>query len=85
MGKVPDPASRPAKCPLTAAGFQADAEGGMESPMWVEADDLDMEPCVQDEDRSHGTAAPSIGDCNMDCCHCALRWYARRIINQREN
>jgi hypothetical protein len=76
---------RPINCPLTSAGFRADAGPEMESPMWAEADDVDIEPCVQDVDRSHGTTVSSIGDCNLDCCHCALRWYARRIITQREN
>jgi hypothetical protein len=80
-----DPTPRPINCPLTSAGFSADAGPDMESPAWVEADDLDIEPCVEDVDRSRGTTAASLGDCNLDCCHCAIRWYARRIVNLREN
>lgn len=52
--------------------------------MWAEVDDPDIEPCVQDLDASRATIS-TIGDCNLDCCHCAIRWYARRIVNQRDN
>jgi hypothetical protein len=82
MPKAPDP--RPIICPLTSAGFRADAESGMESPAWAEADDLEIDLCAQDLDASRG-AAPGFGDCNLDCCHCAIRWYARRIVDLREN
>jgi hypothetical protein len=82
MPKDPDP--RPIICPLTSAGFHADAGPGMESPMWAEADDLHIDLCGADQDASR-EGAPSLGDCNLDCCHCAIRWYARRIVNLREN
>jgi hypothetical protein len=84
MPKVPDP-SRPIRCPLTISEFEAGAEAAaLASPMWAEVDDPDIEPCVQDLDASRATIA-TIGDCNLDCCHCAIRWYARRIVNQRDN
>lgn len=83
MAKVPDP-SRPIRCPLTDAEFEAGAEAAALAPIWAEVDAPDMEPCVQDLDASRATIA-SIGDCNLDCCHCAIRWYARRIINRRDN
>jgi len=84
MAKVPDP-SRPIRCPLTDSEFEAGAEAAALAPLWAEAGDQDIEPCVQDVDRSQGTTASHIGDCNLECCHCAIRWYARRIINQRDN
>jgi hypothetical protein len=36
-------------------------------------------------DPSRGTVVSRIGGCNLDCCHCAIRWYARRILHQKEN
>ncbi len=87
MAKVPNP-SRPIRCPLTASEFEAGLKAAALGPRWVEVDDPDieptMEPCVQDPEASRATIA-TIGDCNLDCCHCAIRWYARRIANLREN
>jgi hypothetical protein len=83
MPKVPDP-NRPIRCPLTDSEFEAGAEAAALAPMWAEADDPNIEPCVQDLDASRATIS-TIGDCNLDCCHCAIRWYARRIIDKRDN
>jgi hypothetical protein len=83
--KVPDPSCRPLQCPLTSAGFQAGAGTGLESSLWAEVDDQDIELCVQDLDASREATASGLGDCTRDCCLCALRWYARRIVNQTDN
>ena len=84
MAKVPDP-SRPIRCPFIASESEAKTEAAALAPMWAEVGDQDIGPCVQDVDPSHGTTASHIGDCNLECCHCAIRWYARRIINRRDN
>jgi hypothetical protein len=83
MTKIPDP-SRPIRCPLTVSESEAGAEAAALAPMWAEVDDPDIELCVQDLDASHATIS-TIGDCNLECCHCAIRWYARRIATLREN
>jgi hypothetical protein len=84
MAKAPDP-SRPIRCPLTVSEFEAGTEAAALVPIWAEVDAQNIEQCVQDVDASHGTTAFSIGDCNLECCSCAIRWYARRIINRRDN
>ncbi len=40
--------------------------------------------CVQDIDPSQASTASHFGDCNLECCHCAVRWNARRTLLESE-
>jgi hypothetical protein len=47
-------------------------------------DDQTAGRCVQDIDPSRACTVSHIGDCNLECCYCALRWTARRILLEGE-
>ncbi len=85
MAESNDSSSRPDPCPSLPADKPEEAKAPARSPNWDPEDDEDIERCIQDVDPSRGTVVSRIGGCNLDCCHCAIRWYARRILHQKEN
>jgi hypothetical protein len=40
---------------------------------------LDIECCGQALDPSHSLAVSHLGDCNLECSYCAVRWTTRRV------
>jgi hypothetical protein len=55
------------------------------SPRFTPEDDDDISRCIQDVDPSCATRVSHIGDCNLECCYCAVRWSARRVLHLKEN
>ncbi len=46
--------------------------------------DQTADRCLQDIDPSQASTLSHFGDCNLECCHCAVRWSARRILLESE-
>jgi len=40
---------------------------------------LEIEHCVQALAPSQSLNVSSVGDCNLECSYCAVRWSARRV------
>lgn len=40
--------------------------------------------CLQDIDPSQASTLSHFADCNLECCHCAVRWNGRRIMLENE-
>ena len=84
MAQTIDPSSAPFKSPPTSSEIHALADATMLSPIVAPGDDQTIDRCVQDIDPSHASAVSHIGECNLECCYCALRWSARRTLLQGE-
>jgi hypothetical protein len=84
MAQSIDSSSAPFKSPLTSSEISSLTGGTMLPPVVAPDDDLAFDQCVQDMDPSHASTASHIGDCNLECCNCAIRWNARRILLQTE-
>ena len=84
MAQVIDSSSAPIKSPLTPSEIPAETGDTLPSSGSSREDEQDIEKCVQDLDPSCGSVVSHIGDCNLECCHCALRWLARRIQLHKE-
>jgi hypothetical protein len=84
MAQAIDSSSALFKSPPTSSGIHALTGATMQSPTVASDDDQTVDQCVQDIDPSHASTASHLGDCNLECCNCAIRWSARRILLQRE-
>ena len=84
MAQVVDSSSVLSKAPLTFSEIHAETGATLPSAGSAREDEQDIERCIQDMDPSRASVVSHIGDCNLECCHCAIRWSARRILAQQE-
>jgi hypothetical protein len=84
MAQKIDSSSARSKSPRSPSDIHAVTEATMLSPSVAPDDDQTVDRCVQDIDPSHASTVSHIGDCNLECCHCAIRWSARRNLLQGE-
>jgi hypothetical protein len=84
MAQAIDSSSAPFKSPPTSSEIHVLTGATMRSSMVAQDDDQTVDRCVQDMDPSHASTVSHIGDCNLECCYCDLRWSARRILLRRE-
>lgn len=84
MAHTIDSSSAPFKSPLTSSEIHALIGSAIEPPIVTPDDRQTVDRCVQDIDPSHAPTASHIGDCNLECCNCAIRWSARRNLLQSE-
>ena len=84
MAQVIDSPSAPIKSPLTSSEIYAETGATVQSSRSAREDEQDLERCVLDMDASRAYMVSHIGDCNLECSYCAIRWSARRILTERE-
>jgi hypothetical protein len=84
MAQAIDSSSAPFKSRPTSSGSHAPIGTAMQSPDAALENEQAVDQCVQDLDPSHASMASHLGDCNLECCTCAARWNARRILLERE-
>jgi len=84
MAQAIDSSSARFKSPPTSSGSHASIGATTQSPIVAADDDQTVGQCVQDVDPSHASIASHLGDCNLECCTCAVRWSARRIALENE-
>ena len=80
MAQAIDSSSAPFKSPRTSSRIHAPTG----APIVAPEDDQTVDRCVQDMDLSRASTVSHIGDCNLECCYCVLRWSARRVLLQEE-
>jgi sulfatase maturation enzyme AslB (radical SAM superfamily) len=84
MAQVIDSPSAPIKSPLASSEIHAETGATVPSSRSAREDEQDLERCVLDMDPSRASMVSHIGDCNLECSYCAIRWSARRILTERE-
>jgi len=84
MSQANDSSSAPFKSPPTSSEIHALIGAATQSTIVAPEDDQTVDRCVQDIDPSHASTASHLGDCNLECCTCAVRWSGRRTQLERE-
>jgi hypothetical protein len=84
MADINDSTSTPIESPRPSSQLDARTPADASSRFTPEDDD-DITRCIQDVDPSCATKVSHIGDCNLECCYCAVRWRARRVLHLKEN
>lgn len=84
MAQAIDSSSAPLQSPPASSGSHAFIAATMQSPIVAQGEGQTANPCVQDLDPSHASTASHLEDCNLECCTCAARWSARRLLLERE-
>jgi len=84
MTQAIDFSSTPFKSPATPSEIHALAKAATLSGVAASECDQTVNRCVQDMDPSHASTVSHVGDCNLECCHCAVRWSARRSLLEEE-
>jgi pyruvate-formate lyase-activating enzyme len=82
MAQVTDSSSTPIKSALPPADTHEEARAAV-SP--AQENGLDIEYCIQDLDPSHSLTVSHVGDCNLECSYCAVRWSARRVQDLQDS
>jgi hypothetical protein len=78
MAQVTDSSSMPIEPELRPADIHTEARN---TASFTAETGLDIECCSQALDPSHSLTVSHIGDCNLECSFCAVRWSARRLQN----
>jgi hypothetical protein len=83
MAQAIDSSSAPLKSPASS-GSHAFIGATTQSPIVAQGKGQTVNPCAQDLDPSRASTASHLEDCNLECCTCAARWSARRLLLDRE-
>ena len=85
MAIVTDSCSAPIKSPFPHADIHGEARATASSAASAQEKGLDIECCIQDLDPSRSLTVSHVGDCNLECSYCALRWSARRALDREDS
>jgi hypothetical protein len=85
MTEINDRSFTPIELPRASSDAGAGTKATAASPRFTPEDDRDIGRCIQDVDPSYASTVSHIGDCNLECCYCAVRWHARRVLHLKEN